>query len=643
MKKNPVKDILLTVFLGKRYYGLTNVKEQVRYMTMNWIFMVASLPLIILGITQINHDISRTIIDFAIAFLCLTSLVLIRSKVPLKYIPAFPVTVFGAYCCYLLYLGDLNLWAAIWLFAFPPIVIFLCQMVVGVIESIIVLGVTIVVLYAPLGLNIPENDIKVRIIGAYVLIASLSIIYEWIGILKDRKENELKAELAQERDMIQTMKDNINQGIFLMDKDLNILPQYSSTLVSILSYYESDLTGKNFLDIIRGSFEARQLQVMKSYFAMVFSKEKKAKILEGANPISEFEYKVDDDVKYLSTKFQLIEQASADPVIIGIVHDISREKEIEMELQTQKEAQEVEMKNMFDVIKIDPVVFQHFIEDTDSNFNSINALLKDRKLSEKEVVTKIFQYVHAIKSNAVILDLESLANKLHVLEDEVKALSNKDRIFTNDVLTLTLKIETFMQEMDSYTAITKKISAYKTTNQIDTILITSLSKGAEKIASELHKRVTLKPGQIDINILESKLRKPIKDILSQCMRNSIYHGIEPLDERIKKGKDPQGYLEFSIVNTDGKAVVTFSDDGKGLDWNKIKHKFHEKYPGKIADKKALLGSIFSPEFSTADETTTAAGRGVGLSFVKDLVKENNGTINVNSTESGLTFKFVFPI
>ena len=113
MKKNPLKSILLTVFLGNRYFQLTNVKEQVRYMTMNWIFMVATLPLVILGITLINQDISRTIIDFTIAFLCLTSLILIRSKVPLKFIPVFPVTVFGAYCCYLLYLGDLNLWAAI--------------------------------------------------------------------------------------------------------------------------------------------------------------------------------------------------------------------------------------------------------------------------------------------------------------------------------------------------------------------------------------------------------------------------------------------------------------------------------------------------------------------------------------------------
>jgi len=642
-KESKIKSFLLSVFLGRRYFSLANVKEQVRYMTMNWIFMVAAFPLVILGITLINVDLSRTIIDFTIAFLCLTSLILIRSKVPLKFIPVFPVTVFGAYCCYLLYLGDLNLWAAIWIFAFPPIVIFLCQMAVGVIESILVLAASIVFMYTPVSQIMPANEIRIRFLAAYILIAALSVIYEWIGILKDRKENELLAQLAHERDMIQTMKDNIHQGIFLMDKDLNILPQYSSTLISILSYYESDLTGKNLLDILRASLDVKQIQVMKSYFSMVFSKEKNAKVLEAANPISEFEYKVDDEKKYLSTRFRLIEQASSDPVVIGIVQDISREKEIELELQVQKEAQEIEMKNLFDVIKIDPMVFQNFIEDTDANFASINTLLKDRKLSEKEVVTKIFQYVHAIKSNAVILDLESLANKLHVLEDDIKALSNKDRVFTNDILSIAVKIETFMQEMDSYIAITKKINSYKTTNQMDSILTNSLAKAVERLSAELRKKAVLKAGQIDLNILESKLRKPIKDILSQCLRNSLYHGIESIDERIKKGKNPQGLLTFSIIKVNEKAEITFSDDGAGLDWKKIKEKYLEKNPGKSVDKKILLSTIFSPEFSTAEETSTAAGRGVGLSFVKDIVKEYNGTIAVNSTEAGLTFKFVFPL
>ncbi|MCL2443247.1 MAG: ATP-binding protein [Treponema sp.] len=648
-KQNWVKSLLLTVFLGKRYFSVIDVKEQVRYMTMNWIFMVATFPLIILGITLIDVDISRTIMCFAIAFLCFTALIMIRSKIPLKFVPVFPVTVFGAYCCYLLYLGDYSLWASIWIFSFPPIVIFLCRMTVGVIESLIVLGAIIFFMFFQtptadaLASITPGNEVRIRFIGVYFLITSLSIIYEWISIKKDRKEDELKGELAQERDMIQTMKDNIDQGIFLMDNDLVILPQYSRTLISILSYYDSDLTGKNFLDIIQGSFDSKQLQIMKGYFAMVFSKTKTSKVLDAANPISEFEYKVDDDVKYLKTKFQLIEQAASDPVIIGIVQDISREKEIERELQIQKDIQEIEMKNMFDVIKVDPMVFQNFIEDTESNFNSINLLLKDRTLSEKQVVTKIFQYIHAIKSNALILDLESLGQKLHILEDEIKAVSNKEIVFVNDILGLAIKIETFMQEMDSYVAITKKISAYKSSNQMDTIIENSLTKAVEKLAGEVKKKVNIKAGQVDVDILESKLRKPIKDILYQCVRNSIYHGIETPDERIKKKKNPQGLLTYSVRSNDGKAEIVFSDDGRGLDWRKIKEKYLERNPGKPVDKKVLLGSIFSPEFSTADEASTAAGRGVGLSLIKDLVKEYNGNINVNSTESGLVFKFIFPI
>jgi two-component system chemotaxis sensor kinase CheA len=517
-------------------------------------------------------------------------------------------------------------------------------MTVGIIESIVVFLISGLLLYTPLSQVTTDNDIRMRFLGAYVLILSLSIIYERISILKDHKEAELKAELARERDMIQTMKDNIQQGIFLMDKDLRILPQYSRPLVSILSYYEADLSGKNFLDIISHSFDTKQLQALKGYFSMIFDKTKSVRVLESANPISEFEYKINDQIKILNSRFYLIEQANSDPVIIGIIQDITKEKEFENELAAQKEVQELEMKNMFDVLQVNPLVFQDFIEDTETNFNFINALLKDRSLTEKQVVTKIFQNVHAIKSNALILGLENLGNNIHALEEEIKTVGSRESISVDDVLGLSLKIDTLMQEVDSYTAVTRKINDYKTSNQMDTVLVNAMSKAVERLANEAEKKVKIKAGQIDMNILESKLRKPIKDILYQCVRNSIYHGIEPPEERVKKNKKPHGLLIFSIKSNDGKAEVTFSDDGRGLDWHNIMIQYLKKHPeAKTPDKKALLGLIFSPGFSTSDKTSTMAGRGVGLSLVADLVKENHGSLNVNSSESGLMFRFIFPL
>jgi two-component system chemotaxis sensor kinase CheA len=129
------------------------------------------------------------------------------------------------------------------------------------------------------------------------------------------------------------------------------------------------------------------------------------------------------------------------------------------------------------------------------------------------------------------------------------------------------------------------------------------------------------------------------------VRNAIYHGIEPVDERIQKNKKPQGLLVLTIKRVDGNAEVTFSDDGRGLDWEKIKKKYMELHPKetKKITRQTLVSSIFSPEFSTAEETSTIAGRGVGLSLVKDIVKENGGSIKLDSSESGLMFKFVFPL
>jgi len=315
-----------------------------------------------------------------------------------------------------------------------------------------------------------------------------------------------------------------------------------------------------------------------------------------------------------------------------------------LELQEQREAQELEMKNMFDVIQIDPLVFQDFVEDTEANFNYINGILKDRTLTESQVITKFFQNVHAMKSNALILGLETFGNKLHALEDDIKKTSAREGISVDDILTLAVKLEGIMQEKDSYLKIIKRIETFKTSNQFDSILVNSLTKAVEKTASETQKKVEIRAGQIDLRILETKLRKPIKDILFQCVRNSIYHGIETVDERIAKNKKPQGLLTLSVKEANGNAEVLFSDDGRGLDWEKIKAKYLKQNPGaEEPNRKVLLSLIFQPEFSTSDVTSKVAGRGIGLSLVKDLVKENSGSINVNSSESGLTFKFTFPI
>ena len=505
-------------------------------------------------------------------------------------------------------------------------------------------GWNIILRYPLPGMMALNVQMNIVFMSMQAIIFILFIIMNIFVARSSRAMAKAHSELAQEKDVIQAMKDNIDYGIFLIDTELKILPQYSEPLLGILSYYDSNLEGKNLLDILAVSLDSTQLQGMRDFFEMMFSKTARATVLERANPISEFEYKTETQVKTLTTKFRLIERADSEPVVIGVLQDITKEKEFEKELQAQKESQQLEMKNIFDVLQIDPLVLKDFIEETESNFHYINSILKDRSLTAKQALTKLFQNVHAMKSNALILGLEAFGKKLHVLEDGIKIVLSAAKVSEDDVLRLVVELETIMQEKDSYKKIVTKIEKFKSANRIDSVILYSLRKAVENIAGETKKNVELKAVQMDAGILETNLRKPIKDILFQCIRNSIYHGIEIPEERVKKGKSPQGLLTISLKKTDNNAELIFSDDGRGLDWNELKARYLKRCPeAKNIDKKTLLSFVFSPGVSTAGKTSSLAGRGVGLSLVKDIIKENGGTIKAESSESGLSLKFVLPL
>ncbi|GHV94195.1 hypothetical protein AGMMS50293_05150 [Spirochaetia bacterium] len=643
--KFDIKNIASTIFIGKKYNTLTSVDDQVRYITMNFVFMVGAVFLSLFGVIALTGSGMdfRVYLDFGIGLVCIIALIFVRRG--LRSLP-FLVSIipFGFYCTYLTYIGTLNGWVAVWVFAYPVVAIFLGQLILGVILSVVVLITTSIVLYVPgLALNSYEFGVAIRYTAVYVLLLILAGIYERIRLLKDKKEKLLSQDLIYEKDTMQMMKDNMQQGIFLIDKDLNIQPEYSKTLITILSYYGDSLVGKNLLDLIANSLNQEQLGIMKKYFDMIYGKTKSLAVLESANPISDFEYKIEDRSKILSTRFRLIEKSEKESYVLCIFQDITREKEFEAEVKAEQEKRDVEMKNLFDVIQVDPLVFRDFIEDTDSNFNYINEVLKDRTLTEREAVTKFFQNIHAIKSNALILGLENFGLRLHEFEDEIKNVSSKETISFDDMLKLTVRLEEMMRIKDEYMSITKRIESFKTSNQIDMVLVQSLTKAVERTSADVGKKVEFKVGQMDRSILESSLRKPLKDILFQFVRNSIYHGIEDIDTRIKNGKRPIGLITLTVKNVDGNAEIVFADDGGGLNYDKIKGKYLKLHPGTNPDKKVLTNAVFSPEFSTAEETSNVAGRGVGLSLVKDLVAQYKGKITIGNSDKGLTYKVIFPL
>ena len=148
--------------------------------------------------------------------------------------------------------------------------------------------------------------------------------------------------------------------------------------------------------------------------------------------------------------------------------------------------------------------------------------------------------------------------------------------------------------------------------------------------------------ELDRNMVEK-----LGDPLVHMIRNSVDHGIEPQDERIARGKPAQGTIRLSAAHQRGGIVIRLSDDGKGLDPDRIRAKAIERGLIRVdteMDAAEVVSLIFLPGFSTAEAVTDLSGRGVGMDVVRSNIEGLSGKIEVQSVPGeGTTFTILLPL
>ncbi|VAW96230.1 Signal transduction histidine kinase CheA [hydrothermal vent metagenome] len=148
--------------------------------------------------------------------------------------------------------------------------------------------------------------------------------------------------------------------------------------------------------------------------------------------------------------------------------------------------------------------------------------------------------------------------------------------------------------------------------------------------------------ELDRNIVE-RMMPPIEHML----RNAIAHGIEMPAQRKAAGKPEQGTIHFDMSREGGDVVIQITDDGAGIDFNAIRSKAIETgviKEGARVSEKFLLDLILESGFSTAEEVTQIAGRGVGLDVVNNEIKQLGGVLNIDTTYGeGTRFTISMPL
>ena len=170
-------------------------------------------------------------------------------------------------------------------------------------------------------------------------------------------------------------------------------------------------------------------------------------------------------------------------------------------------------------------------------------------------------------------------------------------------------------------------------------LVRDLSKNSGKLVNV----VTVgEDTEIDRNMVEE-----IYNPLVHMIRNAVDHGMEMPEERIQAGKPERGTIKLKAFHRGGNIVIEISDDGRGLNREKIRQKAIKN--GLISPSDALTDQeinrlILLPGFSTAEKITDISGRGVGMDVVKQAVEKLRGKMDIQSVEGkGTTFVTGFPL
>lgn len=165
-------------------------------------------------------------------------------------------------------------------------------------------------------------------------------------------------------------------------------------------------------------------------------------------------------------------------------------------------------------------------------------------------------------------------------------------------------------------------------------ILSQVAKHGQSVAERFGKRIEFEVSADETELSAERL-KLIFDVLIHLTRNAVDHAIES-----------EGKIQINLKTEEQNLVLSISDDGRGIDLEKVKAKACER--NLISAEQSLteqetLDLIFLPELSTASKLTEISGRGIGLDAVKNAVEKAHGKINVNSRSGqGTTFEIFLP-
>jgi len=484
----------------------------------------------------------------------------------------------------------------------------------------------------------------------------LGIFAHFAGSRQDNlnvTNQNLERRVEERTNAIQAMLNVTEQGFLSFGPDYRVRPEYSRECERLLG---PDIAGRRLPDLLFSDEQIRAdfVDGLDIYFAGKAKGEVIFDLLEHetrlGESIVEIEYRTIDDETVMCT-----------------LTDVTSARQLEFQLQ-----EEEHNRNLILRVATHRKYFSRFIDEAHEVLRELDSLLA-------EEVEEVLRKLHTFKSNAHFLGFERTGNTAHELETtigdhavlgQVADISDtllelrKNFHGELDVVSSTLG-EQWVKDLSSVTVPVQRIRNLEQYMQLQYPKDGRLRSAVSQLrAVPLVSLFSRFPDMIqDVAEARAKRVKPLEIVggnfsvipenyeslvnaLTHVVRNMVDHGIESPMAREVQGKDQAGNIRLVIKDSLQAMEIILSDDGQGIGLKQVEQRARER--GLLSGdtrptKRQLLTLLFRSGFSTAEAVTTVSGRGVGLSVVREAVRDLDGRIGVETQAGrGTTFRIVIP-
>ena len=503
---------------------------------------------------------------------------------------------------------------------------------------------------------------KIQLGGIVVAVVLFLLIV--FGALRQLMAGDRQLAIANQ-EMSEIMA-SVNEGLFLVNKDLVIASQYSSRLEEILG--QKDIGNKNLLDILRPLVPDSELEMAQTFIDQLYSDWVVEDLIEDLNPLHRISVQDEqgNGIKFLDFKFFHVWLGeSIERVLVSVV-DTTETVMLQASLDLQKEQQGRELEMLNIILNTDPTLMHNFVSGSIARLNDINQVLKQPNTNKNELHSKVHyiaRQIHAVKGEASSLKLSRMVNICETFEESLQVMKMSNNLSGEDFLGLVVLLEDLYRLFDVLENYSSRVGN-NLSGSNDTNAELSPEQIARKfaqtqedyfkqfvadIAARHEKKAQLVMRGFDQNLISPEQWAQLKDVAIQLLRNSVVHGIELPETRLQRGKSQTGTIQLTLSQqSDGNLMLVAEDDGNGIDFNAIRRKAVVQGLVSVSQADAmqqqqLLSLMFSSGFSTVTQESEDAGRGVGMDIIKDIIKNMGGRINIaTDAESYTRFSMTFP-